>query len=93
MVLASCDETDEYPTGPDGKPYALHDLPPEAFPLEVRLYGRELELLWQAELEGPRALEVPGFSGAVGATLVVFGDGSYALHDVSTGRTATGHIT
>lgn len=48
----------------DGVPVAFHDLPADAFPFDVVLVDEDTdEVLWQFTVEGPGAIEVPGFGG------------------------------
>ena len=50
----------------DDKPVVFHDLTPDSFPFILQILDDEtLETLWQTSVEGPGAIEVPGFAPRV----------------------------
>lgn len=58
-----------------GKPAQFHDLPADAFPFHIVTIGHNDEVLWEQTVEGPCALEVPGFPGAVKLVRVTYANG------------------
>lgn len=49
----------EHTIGPDGRPHAFIDLPPEKFPVELSAFVGD-EMIWRRTIEPYSVVDVPG---------------------------------
>jgi hypothetical protein len=68
--------------GPDGTPFAFHDLPEEKFPITISAFGPDGSMVWTETVEPYVVQQIPATGpGSVRYVAAVYADGTGIIYD------------